>query len=244
VDHVGLSLTILGSSGTYAGPGEACSGYLVESEGTAVWVDTGPGTLGRVQQHVGLDELAGVVVTHHHPDHWLDLPVLRNALKYVLRRHCLPVYGTSENKRLADCLMELEPTLDWTTIADGDSFDIGPLSFRCSRTDHSVETLALRIDAGGRSLAYSADTGRGWSVSALGDGIDLFLCEASMAGEGEEGVHLSASEAGAMARIAGVARLVLTHLVPGTDPDEQRRAAGAAFGRDVELAEPGTRFEI
>src|SRR5947209_3952092 len=40
---VGLSLTVLGCSGTYAAPGGACSGYLVGDGHTCVWVDAGPG---------------------------------------------------------------------------------------------------------------------------------------------------------------------------------------------------------
>jgi ribonuclease BN (tRNA processing enzyme) len=242
---VGLTLTVLGSSGTYAGPGLACSGYLVESDGTSVWVDTGPGTLGLLQQHVTLADLDAVVVTHHHPDHWLDLPVLRNALKYVVGRESLPVYGTAGTLRLAEQVIDrIPPTFAWTTVTDGDIFTVGSMTFTCSRTDHPVETLALRVDSGGRSLAYSSDTADGWSVASLGAGIDLFLCEASLADEEAGSVHLTAQQAGAMAAAGGVARLVVTHVVPGVDPERQRDTAAAAFGRPVELAVPHTRFEI
>jgi ribonuclease BN (tRNA processing enzyme) len=87
----------------------------------------------------------------------------------------------------------------------------------------------VRVDAGGRSLAYSADTGPDWSVAELGEGVDLFVCEASLT-EAEEGrvQHLSAAQAGAMAAAAGVGRLVLTHVVPGVDPEAQRAAAAGA----------------
>ncbi|MBN2622032.1 MAG: MBL fold metallo-hydrolase, partial [Acidimicrobiales bacterium] len=79
-----LTVTVLGSSGTYAGPGEACSGYLVRSPGATVVVDLGSGTLANLQHHVELGAVDAVVLTHEHPDHWLDLPLLRNALRYVL----------------------------------------------------------------------------------------------------------------------------------------------------------------
>ena len=36
-----------------------------------------------------------------------------------------------------------------------------------------------RIDGGGRTLGYSADTGPGWSLAELGTGLDLVLCEAT-----------------------------------------------------------------
>jgi ribonuclease BN (tRNA processing enzyme) len=240
-----LRITVLGCSGTYAGPGQACSGYLVEADGTRVWLDTGPGTLGAVQQHVALTDLDAVVVSHAHPDHWLELPVLRNALRYAIGRDDLPVFGTAGTKELAEVVVghELSPTFRWTTIDATSTIELGPLRFRFSRTDHPVETLAVRVDAGGRSLAYSADTGPAWSAAELGEGIDLFVCEASLT-EAEEGrvQHLSAAQAGAMAAAAGVGRLVLTHLVPGADPEAQRAAAALRFGAEVELAAPGRTY--
>jgi ribonuclease BN (tRNA processing enzyme) len=242
----GLRLTVLGCSGTYAGPGQACSGYLVEAAGTRVWLDAGPGTLGAVQQHVSLAELDAVVVSHAHPDHWLELPVLRNALRYSIGRDDLAVFGTAGTRELAEAVVghDLGPTFRWTTIDAHSALEIGPLRFRFSRTDHSVETLAVRVDAGGRSLAYSADTGPDWSVAELGEGVDLFMCEASLT-EAEEGrvQHLSAAQAGAMASAAAVGRLVLTHVVPGVDPEAQRAAAARRFGAEVELAVPGATFE-
>ena len=49
---MGLSVTVLGCDGSYAGPGGACSGYLVSSGDTHVWLDCGPGTLANLQQHL------------------------------------------------------------------------------------------------------------------------------------------------------------------------------------------------
>ena len=43
---------------------------------------------------------------------------------------------------------------------------------------------------------------------------------------------------------AGARRLVLTHLPPWNDPDVSRRAAEAAFGRPVELAAPGSTYDV
>lgn len=242
-----LTVTILGSSGTYAGPRTACSGYLVRGGGTQVWLDAGPGTLAAVQEHTSLDELDALVLTHSHPDHWLELPVLRNALRYVLGVEDLPVFGTAETHELAETLVGngLAPTFRWTTITDGSGFSVGPLRFSTSVTDHPVETLAIRVDHDGRSLGYSADTGAAWSPTGLGTDLDLLLCEASLT-EDEAGrvQHLTAREAGALAAEAEVARLLLTHLVPGVDPDEQRAAAAAAFGSPVEVARPGETYLV
>ena len=100
-------------------------------------------------------------------------------------------------------------------------------------------------DESGASLGYSADTGPGWSLSELGPGLDLALCEATLPTERERTVpHLSARQAGASARAAGVARLVLTHLEPGREPAAAQAEAASSYGRPVELAAVGETYVV
>lgn len=245
---MGLSVTVLGNAGSYPGPASACSGYLVQGGGASVLVDAGPGTMANLQEHLELDQLDAVVLSHSHPDHWTDFMVLRTALKWDLERTDLPVYGTEELRHMADVIAGsgLPPTIDWQVVGGGDTVDIGPLAVTFSVTDHYVDTLAVRVDHAGRSLAYSADTGPAWSFSSLGDGIDLALCEATYATDDEAAgvLHLSAAQAGAMSRDAGVARLVLTHLYPGSDPELHRRHAEEAFGGPVSIAQIHERYDL
>jgi ribonuclease BN (tRNA processing enzyme) len=245
--HAGdLRVTVLGSSGTYPGPGQACSGYLVRSPSATLIVDLGSGTLAALQRHVAIADLDAVVLSHEHPDHWLDLPILRNAMRYVLDLADLPVYGTAGTLAAARVLIgQLEPTLRWHTVDESSRVTVGDLSLRFSRTDHPVETLAVRVDGAGRSLLYSADTGPAWDGHGVGGGVDAFLCEASFPPEAENRhQHLSARQAGALATAVGAARLVLTHVTPGVDPADQRRRAAAAFDGPIELAAPGTTFTV
>lgn len=247
----GLSVTVLGSAGTYAHPGNACSGYLVRANGTAVWVDAGPGTLAAVQEHVALADLDAVVITHEHPDHWLELPVIRNAARYVLGIEHLPVYGTAGTRDLAAAVIgaDADPVA-WTTITDGSVIEVGGLELRFARTDHPVETLAPVIrDERGRRIVYSADTGSGWSFDALdpgGDGFDLALCEATLPPEHRDAAqHLTGAQAGEMAARAGVRRLVVTHLYEGTAERRVEEASEAGdFDAPVEAALPGRTFTV
>ena len=56
--------------------------------------------------------------------------------------------------------------------------------------------------------------------------------------------HLTAGEAGAMARAASAERLMLTHLSPMVDPAVSVVEAEAQFGKAVELAVPGMDVAI
>lgn len=248
-----LSVTVLGCSGSYAAPGGACSGYLVRSPETTVALDLGPGTLANLQDHVSLGELDAVVLSHEHPDHWIELPVLRNALRYYLGLEGLPVYGTVGTHKMAEAVIsELEPTLLWNDLDPASEMRVGDLSFSFSRTDHPVETLAVRMDlvvdhAGQRSLAYSADTGPTWDGAAgFVAGADLFLCEATIpsAFEGGGAPHLSGRQAGQLGQQAGVGRLVLTHLAPEVNPVTQVSDAQAVFDGPVDAAVVGSTFVV
>ena len=284
-----IRITVLGSSGSYAGPANPCTGYLVSTEGAHVLLDCGPGTLGPLQRAVDLADLSAVVLTHCHPDHWLELPVLRNVFRYFRPRSEVPLYGTAETKAMDDALSgsahvtadsadpragaaddkatENAPAaeaadrdrdpgsnsarrrhepFDWHVIDEGARITIGDQRWSFSRTDHPVETLAARVDSAGRSAAYTSDTGPAWGVAALGHGIDLVLHDASHLQdlEGRGIPHCSAREAGERAAAAGVKRLVVTHLVPGSDPAAHCAEAAAAYGKPTDVALPGDVFAL
>ena len=240
---MGLSVTVLGCDGSYPGPGGAGSGYLLRGGGATVWLDCGSGTLAALQTHVSLDEVDAIVVSHEHPDHRSDLEGFAVACTYVVRRHGIPVYapaGVREHGYHTGA-----PALLFHDLVDGAGFAIGAMELTASRTEHGPETLAVRVEADGRSLGYSADTGPGWSPVELGSALDLLLSEATFTADHEgEGQHLSGRQAGRLARQVGARRLVLTHLWPITDRAALRAEAEAAFGAEVELADVGRTYEV
>ncbi len=240
---MGLSLTVLGCSGTYAAPGGACSGYLVGDGQTRVWVDAGPGTLANLQRHVGFDAVDALVLTHEHPDHWTDLEGFFNVCRFVAARQGVPVFAPPGLRERT--YQPTDSVFSWQEVGDGDRVEVGSLALSFSRTDHPPPTMAVRVDGGGRSLGYSADTGPSWSFEALGPGLDLALCEATVP-EHLEGTmqHLSAGQAGASAKAAVAGRLLLTHLWPTLDPERARREGEGAFGGPVDVAVVGGRYEI
>jgi ribonuclease BN (tRNA processing enzyme) len=241
----GLTLTVLGCSGSYPGPENACSGYLVRSGGTSVWVDAGTGTLANLQTHIGLEDVDAIVLSHHHVDHWADIEGFFVACRYVIGRSGIPIYAPRGLEDLLRVGASTNPTFEWQPITDGNTVTIGGMRFTFSRTDHTYETLAVRVDEGGRSLGYSADTGPAWSLEALGPGLHLALCESTFL-QDREGTypHLSARQAGATAKAAGVRRLLLTHLWPTIDRGQAVADASATFGAAVELAALNQTYSV
>ncbi|HET9443256.1 MAG TPA: MBL fold metallo-hydrolase [Acidimicrobiales bacterium] len=237
-----MTATVLGCSGSYPGPGQACSGFLVRTDTTTVWLDAGPGTLANLQRHIDLLEVDAIVLSHEHPDHCADLAGYYVACKYYRQRGHVAVYAPAG---LQESVYYSGAPLAWHEVAGGDEVDVGGLHLTFSRTDHPPETLAVRVDGDGRSLAYSADTGPRWSLEQLGPGIDLAICEATFLRSHEGSVqHLSARQAGESARAAGVRRLVLSHLQPGLNPDASRDEGSAAFGALVEMAAEHQIYEV
>jgi ribonuclease BN (tRNA processing enzyme) len=236
-----MDLIVLGCSGSYGAPiGGACSGYLVRAGATTIWLDCGNGTFVHLQQHMSVSELSAVVLTHEHPDHCVDIYGLHVLLRYGLERTGLPVYAPERlEKRLGALVSDWDDTFEWHTIDDGERKTIGDLALAFSRTDHPPPTYAVEVRGDGRRLVYTADTGPGWSPDVFGYGADLLLSEATYQ-EGKKGVpwHLSAREAGLLARGAKARRLMLTHLWPRLDPVASVAEASDAFGEPVTLAVP------
>jgi len=242
-----LTVTVLGCSGSYAGPGAACTGFLVRSREAAVWLDAGPGTLANLQRHVALSRLSAVVLSHEHPDHWLELPVVYSAVRYYEPRGRLRVFNTVGTRLLAvDLCREADVAFDWEVVAGGQERTNGDQRWSWSRTEHYVETLACRVEVGESSFMFSSDTGPGWPLADLGSSPDLAIVESTFlkAAESDGALHLSALQAGEQASSVRAGRLVLTHLAPGQEAAAHASEAKAAFDGPVEVAEIGATYKI
>lgn len=235
------SLTVLGCDGSFPGPGGAASGYLVQAGRTTVWLDAGSGTFANLQRWCELDLIDAVICSHEHPDHWCDVELLAVAAKRLRSRGPVPVYAPDGVRRRS--YHAEDPTLEWHALEDEAIVPIGELRCRFACTDHGPPTMAARLEHEGAVLGYSADCGPDWSFSALGQGVGVALCEATYTAR-DEGTfqHLSGRQAGAMARAAGVARLVVTHRWPTVSADDLSREAAEAFGAPVEQAVIGQRL--
>lgn len=254
-----MTLTVLGCSGSVPGPQSPASGYLVEAEGFRLVLDLGHGAFGALQRHVRPADVDAVVISHLHADHCIDLTAYVVALRYGGDgygaesdgpRPRIPVIGVAGTRdRLAaayDPLARkpgLHALFDFSTPADG---ELGPFRVSYAPMNHPTPTNAVRLEYGGRSLVYSADTGVSDPLIELARGADVLLCEASV-GPTEPyvpGVHLSGRQAGEHADEAGVGRLIVTHVPPWNAPQVAADEAAAAFTGTVDLAVADATYRV
>jgi len=247
-----MRLTVLGIWGGFPAAGGATSSFLLEDGGFRLLLECGSGVLSQVQRYVSLAGLDAVVVSHYHHDHVADVGCLQYGMLVQRQgaggRRPLPIYGHQRDKKQFERLTYGKgPVTQGVPLAAGDATEVGPWRLRARETVHGAYCLALRFEtAAGKALAYTADTGWCENVVELAAGADVLIAEATLTDEqaGAVSGHLTAGEAGRLARMAGVGRLVLTHFSPGADLERLRRQAEAAFPGPVELAAPGMVLEI
>ena len=81
-----MRITVLGKSPSWQDAGGACSGYLIETDETKVLLDCGNGVFGKLRERIDYTELDGVIISHLHADHFLDLVPYSYALIYAPRQ--------------------------------------------------------------------------------------------------------------------------------------------------------------
>jgi len=249
-----MRLTVLGCAGTFPGPNSACSSYLVEHDGFRLLVDAGNGSTGVLQRSVGLLDIDAVMISHLHGDHYLDLITYTYARRYHPEGSpgALPVYGPSDiEAHIAGAFGRpvedlLRAVYDFHPVSGPGHIGVGPFDVELVPVNHPIETYGMRISAGGKTLAYSADSGVCDELVKLAREADLFLCEASYL-EGDDNppdIHLTGREAADHAVRADVGQLLLTHLVPWGDSSRTLAEAEQVFHGDLALVETGNTYDI
>ncbi|MGO9278770.1 MAG: MBL fold metallo-hydrolase [Streptosporangiaceae bacterium] len=254
------SLTVLGSCGAWPEPGRACSGFLLEHDGSRIVLDLGYGTATRLLAALGstaADGLDAVVVTHQHPDHMTDLHALLRA-RWFGRRGA-PAMPLLAPEGVLAALIALEDgdrtavhqVFRWQPIPAPPQ-QAGPFRLDSTPLPHSVPNAGVRLTAAGLTVAYTGDTGPSPALADLGRDADLYIMDATSRDQQPSApvapagppINLTAREAGQAAAAAGARRLLLTHFWPGNDRRASGADAAAAFGGEVLLAEEGLTIQL
>lgn len=242
-----MRVHVVGSSGTFPAPGRPASGYVIEQDGTRVWCDAGPGTF--MSLPMDSDLIDAVVLSHQHPDHCADVMAAYHAWTFRPEpREAVPLLAPQSVWDRVTGFIEKDPgCFDFRPVWTGAKAEFGDVRVVFVEMDHSVPTVGSRWEANNRSLFYTADTGPAGDWPATAEGVDVLLAEASYQEATKDQSypqHMSAMEAGEIARSVGAGKLVLTHIPPYLDVDVSVAEAEKSFGRPVSLAVPGTSFEV
>ncbi len=202
---------------------------LINIDADPILFDMGPGTLRQLTKagirHEGIRR---IFITHFHPDHTADLIhllfVTRNPA-ILKRRKPFIITGPRGIKEFIQRLQEAYA--DWISLPPEimtiEEIDVGinperdyhNFKLTVQSTKHTPESIAYRIDdRSGKSVVYSGDTGFCNEIVDLAMGADLLILECSFPDGKEVEGHLTPSQAGRIASLAGAKRLLLTHFYP------------------------------
>lgn len=193
---------------------------------TNLLIDCGASSLIAMKQ-LGIDRNAidTMVITHFHADHFGGLPFFMLDAQFVSKRtRPLIVVGPPGLKAWYARVMEtafpgsstVSPKFDFSLreIEAGAATDVGSVRINAFQVLHGPPGgpyFAYRIEAEGRSVAYTGDTA--WTAELIGAArdVDLFIAEAYFR-EKQVQTHLSLNTIEAHLAELRPRRLVLTHM--------------------------------
>ncbi len=184
-----------------------------------------------------------VILSHLHSDHYADLLILRYALELLHGREKripvpLTVVGPGEPESIFRQLAAFG-VYEMVASIDGMKFRFGSVSVTLHRMIHPVPSYAMDITDGRTRLFYTGDTGWSDRLADLCKYADVLLADTGLLSSDKttNAPHLTAREAGIIARDAMVKRLICTHIWGGGYTDEMiLKEASEAFP-DAEVAE-------
>ncbi len=245
-------LTVVGDAAAWSRrPGHASSCYLVQHQDAAIVLDFGQGAFSALAQHVAPETIDGVLISHLHADHIVDLIPLRHYLSYEATEHrSIGLRGPADLRNRFDAFQghpDLLETLPGRPLEPG-TFEFAGFRVETRRVTHIPDSFAFRIEppGGGPALVYSGDCSVADDLLPLVHAGDTLLCEAAYgaAPRPADALHLTSAEAASVAVRGRATRLVITHIQDRQAPAAALSAARDAFDGDVLLAEPGLVVEV
>ncbi|MFZ5642020.1 MAG: MBL fold metallo-hydrolase [Bacillota bacterium] len=250
-----MRITVLGCWAPYPKAGGACSGYVLQDGAANVVIDMGNGSFSNLCQRFNFRTVRAVILTHLHPDHCADIECLRHALEGAMRDGShkqgpvpllLPkepaevagAIGGKSQKAFQKIFIEDLPLEEVPPGIKARVYNVGPVRYYLLPGQHSLPSYSVGVEGSGY-LVYTGDTAPTEDLALFAEKADILLCEASGYDTDQDylrGVHMTARQAGELARKARAKELIITHFYPEYDLEKLRAEAAEGYKNNVEIA--------
>jgi ribonuclease BN (tRNA processing enzyme) len=215
----------VGSGDSFGSGGRFQTCILVDGPQSRFAIDFGTSSLiALAQQGLEHNSIDAILLTHLHGDHCGGVPfLLVDAMLGAKRNRPLTIAGPRDlQRRMAEIQEALFPgsqvmtpkfPLEWIELEPGRPHNILDLTVTAQRARHTVETnpIALRVEVGGRVVAYTGDTEWTDDVAQVAHAADLFIAECYFY-EKPIKWHLNYPAIAAHRSEFGARRVILTHM--------------------------------
>ncbi len=241
-----MKLEVLGTQSPYNTQGHNCPGFLIRDGNNKILLDCGSGTHSLLNFPNDLNNLS-VIISHLHRDHYNDIYNLQysSLVFHNQKRIKSPIniyLPSTPNSNYNDVVNENIAFSKYYIINEKSNLNIGNLNITFCQTDHPVETYAIKVTNGDKTIIYTSDTSFSSKNKLINfaQNADLLICESSLLEEHgfpEINSHLTAKQAGIIAKEANVKGLMLTHFWPDESTKKYVNEAKEVFSKVIAAKE-------
>jgi ribonuclease BN (tRNA processing enzyme) len=252
------SYTILGSSAGFPQPHRGSSGYVIQAAGTTALIDCG----GSVCQNllragVELVSLDRIFITHTHPDHVVELPLLVQSMKLGGRKNPVDLYIPEEFvdpfERMIEAMYVFRSRLPYELrlvgYDDGFTFE-GPFKLRAIANRHlqryapyvaelglpsRLQSFSFDLEINSRRLFHSGDVASFDDVEPYLLHRDYIVVEAA---------HVDLERLLEHAKHSREGKIIVTHVQSEEQVKEIERAVVEAGVANLVVATDGFRIDM
>jgi ribonuclease BN (tRNA processing enzyme) len=220
-----VTVRFVGSGDSFGSGGRFQTCILVDGPSSRVAIDFGTSSLiALAQQGIASNSIDAILLTHLHGDHCGGVPfLLIDAMLAAKRQRPLTIAGPRDlRQRLAEIREALFPgshvmtpsfPLEWIELPEGTPHPVLDLRVTARPARHTRETnpTSLRVEVGGKVIAYSGDTEWTDDLAAVARGADLFIAECYFYDKPIKW-HLTYPAIAAHRAELGATRVILTHM--------------------------------
>jgi ribonuclease BN (tRNA processing enzyme) len=225
-----MKLVFIGTGNCVVDPSRGMPCLALEGGGAAWLIDAGSGSIhAALQSGITLADIRGVLLTHFHVDHTLDLVQLLwlRAIHEDAAPGPLVIAGPAGTGRFLESLAlahgdGIGPARSPVALRElrpGEELRLPEGTVRAFAARHTDESLCYRLSTGGAVLALSGDSGPCDGLVEACREADLAVLECSYAASSPLPTHMGPPECGRIAAASSPRRVILTHLPAGADDD-------------------------